>query len=378
MPEFIPGLALAESFYTEAVRTILMADFPALVYSAGLIGSGSEVLGFDTEMSADHHWGPRLMMFLHEEDLARLGAEISKALSLKLPRRFNGYPTSYSSPDLHDKGVQQLDYDNEGPIKHRVELLTIAGYWSFYLGFDISKEISAADWLTFPEQKLRTLTGGRIFHDQVGLQDMQARFHYYPHEVWLYLLASCWSRIEQDEHLMGRAGSVGDEIGSAIIAGRLVRDLMRLCFLMEKQHAPYGKWFGTAFRKLACADVLADDLEFILHGKSWQEREKHLVVAYRKVATMHNQLKITKPMPIDASDFFGRPFQVISKGNFSSEIKSAITDPVVKEIASRRLIGNIDLVSDNTDLLEDRRWRKRVKSLYQSGGVEPNLQEKSR
>jgi hypothetical protein len=34
-----------------------------------------------------------------------------------------------------------------------------------------------------------------------------------------------WNRIGQEEHLMGRADR-GDEIGSAIIAARLVRDLM--------------------------------------------------------------------------------------------------------------------------------------------------------
>lgn len=31
---------------------------------------------------------------------------------------------------------------------------------------------------------------------------------------------------------------------------------MRLCFLMEKQYAPYPKWFGTAFAQLDCAERL--------------------------------------------------------------------------------------------------------------------------
>ena len=59
-------------------------------------------------------------------------------------------------------------------------------------------------------------------------------------------------RLNQEEHLMGRAGMVGDEIGSAVIGARLVRDLMHLCFLMERKYAPYPKWFGTAFARLAC------------------------------------------------------------------------------------------------------------------------------
>ena len=57
MPEFIPGLELAKLFFHEAVEPVLDSDFPALKYSAALIGPGSEVLGFDTSMSRDHHWG---------------------------------------------------------------------------------------------------------------------------------------------------------------------------------------------------------------------------------------------------------------------------------------------------------------------------------
>ncbi len=37
---------------------------------------------------------------------------------------------------------------------------------------------------------------------------------------------------------------IGDEVGSALIGSRLVRDIMRLCFLMEQTYAPYAKWFG--------------------------------------------------------------------------------------------------------------------------------------
>src|ERR1043166_2983448 len=86
----------------------------------------------------------------------------------------------------------------------------------------------------FQSKKLRTVTSGVIYCDGISLQGDRERFQYYPHEVWLYLLAAGWQRIGQEEHLMGRAGIVGDEIGSALIGARLIRDLMRLCFLMEK------------------------------------------------------------------------------------------------------------------------------------------------
>ena len=66
---FIPGLKLSQYLYEAAVRPILEKSFPALLYSAALIGTGSEVLGFDTPQSMDHDWGPRLMLFLAEADI---------------------------------------------------------------------------------------------------------------------------------------------------------------------------------------------------------------------------------------------------------------------------------------------------------------------
>jgi hypothetical protein len=198
----------------------------------------------------------------------------------------------------------------------------------------------------------------------VGLESLRTKFAYYPHDVWLYLLAAGWTRIEQEEHLMGRAGSVGDEIGSAIIASRLVRDLMRLCFLMEKRYAPYPKWFGTAFRKLEAAARLEPVLLRVVSANNWKERERHLVAAYECVAERHNQLAITEPMPATASQFHGRPYRVISMGTFSNSISAKITDPKIKEIAKRPMIGSIDQLSDSTDLQSDSTWREALCGLY--------------
>ena len=41
MSDFMPGLELNRIFYIEAVKPILDREFPALQYSAALIGSGS-------------------------------------------------------------------------------------------------------------------------------------------------------------------------------------------------------------------------------------------------------------------------------------------------------------------------------------------------
>ncbi len=364
MATFIPGLQLSAEFYREAVAPILAAGFPRVAHSAALIGSGSEVLGFDTEMSSDHHWGPRVMIFLRAADYARDHEAMRLAFSEQLPRTFGGYPTNFTPPDPDDSGTQLLQATDSGPLNHRVEVLTMRGFWLDYLGFDLDHALEPIDWLTFPEQKLRTLVTGAVYHDAIGLQAVRDRFTYYPHDVWLYLLAAGWARIGQEEHLMGRAGYVGDEIGSAVIGARLVRDIMRLCFLMERQYAPYPKWFGTAFSRLAAAATLSPILQQALSATQWQQRQDYLAAAYESIAAQFNALNLTAPLPTKTTSFFGRPFRVIWGEKFSRAVSARISDPALSEVCQRPPIGNIDLSSDNTDLLSDPRWRLALRRLW--------------
>ncbi len=337
MPKFIPGLELSRLFYQEIVKPTLDEHFAFLPYSAALIGAGSEVLGFDTEMSSDHDWGPRLKLFLFDGDHSNHAKALEETLRGRLPAQFRGFP---------------IEWTVGGPSNYpAVDITTIRSFFQQYLHFDIPDPLKPADWLTLPEHKLRTVVSGAIYHDDIGLQTSRNCFSYYPHDIWLYLMAALWQRIGQEEHLMGRAGLVGDEIGSALIAARLVRDLMRLCYLMEKQYAPYAKWFGTAFAQLRSGEELAPLLRKVLQSATWSERESYLVSAYEIVARQHNRLNLTEQLDAKVSHFFDRPFLVIDGGRFANALLTKITDPAVKQIADRWLIGSVDQFSDSTDVM---------------------------
>ncbi len=133
---FIPGLELARRFYWEAVRPVLDDAHPDLPHSAALIGYGSEVLGFDTPMSTDHHWGPRAMIFLAPADYERYHEALHELFRWRLPHRFLGYPTNFSQPVPEDPGTRHLKATEDGPIDHRVEIFTVAGFMRDYLGHD--------------------------------------------------------------------------------------------------------------------------------------------------------------------------------------------------------------------------------------------------
>jgi len=361
VPEFIPGLQLSGIFYAEAVKPILDTHIPGLPHTACRIDSGSEVLGFDTEMSRDHDWGLRLQLFLPES--GPTAHDVDTMLSRHLPPTVRGYSTHFEQP-TGAEGVPSAAHDGM-PIKHRVHCGTVRTFFWDYLHWDIDSPLTAADWLTFPTQHLRTITQGAIYHDALGLGALRQRFAFYPHDAWLYVLAAGWNRIGQEEHLMPRAGYVGDELGSAVIGSRLIRDMMRLGFLMEKHYPPYPKWFGTAFQRLNCASVLAPLLRSAQQADTWSARADALAAASEHLAAMHNQLGLTAPLPATTTPFFTRPFRVIWGGQFAAALIEKITDPAVKAIAAKTLIGSVDQFIDSTDALFPA-LRHDLRSLYQT------------
>ena len=184
-----------------------------------------------------------------------------------------------------------------------------------------------------PKQRLLSITAGAVFHDGLErLDKIREKLAYYPRDVWLYLLAAQWARISDEEAFVARTGALGDELGSRIIAARLIQSLMKLCFLMEKKYAPYSKWFGTAFVRLKSAKRVTQVFERVLRADSWRDRERHLSTAYAIVAKLHNALGITRPLDARVSRYYDRPYLVIHSERFADEIRKSIKDPHLREM----------------------------------------------
>ncbi|GIO59867.1 DUF4037 domain-containing protein [Paenibacillus cineris] len=350
---FIKGIELCRRFHIEIVEPVMTDKYSFLSYSSALIGPGSEVLGYDTEMSTDHDWVPRVYLFLNQPDIG-YSEHIQSTLQERAPERFYGFPVDIG----------------------RSVITTVPRFIESYLAVNKIEELEPVDWLTFPSQSLLEITRGEVYRDDNGqLSTLRKRFEYYPHDIWLYLMASSWQRIGQEEHLMHRSGFIGDELGSAIIASRLVRDIINLCFLMERQYAPYPKWFGTAFKRLKCSDQLLPYLWTAQTAVTWRERECALNNAYKHLSHMHNGLKITEKIPDEVSYFFDRPFKVMRGEDVACLIANQIVDTDIRQLSKKRLIGNIDQITDNTDFRNMNKWsegegvyaRKALKKLFKPG-----------
>lgn len=335
---FLPGLELAGEYYARVVRPLLDEAFPGLRHSAARLGEGSEVLGFDTERSTDHDWGPRLQIFLADGDAGRPAASITAMLAERLPADFRGYPTAY-----------ELTADPGGGARHRVEVTGLGAWLAGRLGFDPRPAVTLLDWLATPTQRLAEMTAGAVFHDGLGeLGPARARLAWYPRDVWRYVLACQWQRIAQEEPFPGRCAEAGDELGSAVVTARLVRDLMRLGLLMRRRYPPYSKWLGTAFARLPDSSRLAPPLAAAMSATRWPERERSLVQALEAAAARQNELGLTGPLDTAARGFFDRPYQVLEAGRFVTALRDEIADPQIRGLPAT---GAVDQFADSTDLL---------------------------
>ena len=221
-------------------------------------------------MSCDHDWGPRLLLFMNEADHGEYSSKLDNLLKVELPASFMGYSTDFTPSDDID-GAHANVHIPTAVEEYREFVLK-------QLGYDIHDMVNGTiqflDWLTFPEQKLLSITSGKIFDriniygdcnststssivsdkevskDATGLDEVRCLLAYYPSDVWYYIISATWSRIENESHLVGRTNGVGDELGCSILVSRVVRDVMRLLFLYHRQYAPYPKWFGSAFKQL--------------------------------------------------------------------------------------------------------------------------------
>lgn len=350
-PAFLPGLELSRILYEEAVRPLLDETCPGIAHAAARVGSGSEVLGFDSPRSSDHEWGPRLDLFLAPDAVAEHGPALRRVLAERLPRQIRGWPTHFVESDDPSDPVGRMGL-TEGPVNHRVMLADVGTWLHAQLGLDPeSAAPSLRDWLAMPQQKLAETTAGAVFHDGLGtLTAAQRRLAWYPDQVWRYLLACQWQRISQEEAFVGRCAEAGDDLGSAVVAGRLVRDLMRLCLLLERRYAPYSKWLGSAFARLEVGPELLPTLQNVLGAADHPTRERSLGDAYERVARLQNASGLAEWVDPGRRRYHGgRPYLVLHAERFAQALTRTLTDPQLRRLPP---LGAVDQWADSTDFLE--------------------------
>lgn len=360
MTEFVPGRELSEAFFREVAEPILRAHFPNLKYSAGFLGYGSDVLGYDDVTSTDHMWGPRFYLFLGDADIVRR-PEIEAVFARNFPYTYRGYSVNFSAPDPNDGGVRHAQPIDSGEVSPLIFFYTVDGFLAEYLGVSDLAGLDALDWLAFSEHRLLALTQSLFFVDDLGFAQRLAALDFYPDDVARYLIASQWSLLAEEQAFVTRTGARGDDIGARIIAARMVERLMRLCFLYCRRYAPYSKWFGTAFGRLDVGNAIGREIAATLAAADVASRETHLVAAQLLVVDLHNQLGYSPAISAHAQSYFSRPIQVIR----ADAIAGAIAEQLVgTPLEHRPLIGTLSQVGNFTAISDSPANRRAVRHLY--------------
>lgn len=345
MTAFEPAVRLCRGFYFEVLAGVI-----GVPHAAGLLGPGSDVLGYDTERSTDHDWGPRALIFV---DPAHVGA-VRERVTAALPTSYRDWPVNIGRDGL--------------PLRPQVEVTTVSDWASRQLGENLAgRQPSTTDWLLIPQQRLLEVVKGAVFFDSIGeLTRLQTTLAWYPDHVWWWMLACQWHRLAQEEPIVQRTFELGDRLGTAIVTARLSRDVMRLALLSGRAYSPYIKWLGTAFGRLPDRDGLGEHLERALNTPDFSDRETALGLAFQTLARRFNALSPELSVDTSLRSFHDRPATVLGADRFVRAALDKVTDAHLLRLP---LIGSIDQFSDSTDLLVDPRRCHQLRILYAANNL---------
>lgn len=229
------GLELAERYWREVGAPAMEAVWPGLkgCGAAGLVGEGSECLGYDDELSRDHDWGPGFCLWLTDEDFAAHGAELQAAYAA-LPREFLGFRR------LRESGHSQ----------GRVGVFAVGGFYARFLG---RLPETPLQWLAVSDQALSVCTSGRVFQDGPGefTRIRERLLAYYPEDVRRKRLAAqCAKAAQAGQYNHPRCLRRGDQVAALRALGEFVDSAQAVVFLLNRRYRPYYKWAQRALAGL--------------------------------------------------------------------------------------------------------------------------------
>ena len=244
----VTGLALAERFFLCHGLPMLQERFPGHVarIAAGLMGDGSDCLGFDDAYSRDHDWGPGFCLWLTAEDFATVGEALTAA--------YRGLPAEF-------EGIRRATSDwGDG----RVGVFEIGAFYRGFIGRPAAPE-NELEWIRIPEKNLAACTAGRIFCDPLGaFSAIQQKLRgFYPDDVRLAKIAArCMSVGQSGQYNFQRSIQRGEAFAAQYAETKFAADAMSLVYLLNRRYAPYYKWLRRGLVGLPrLGDFMAGQVE---------------------------------------------------------------------------------------------------------------------
>lgn len=251
------GLELSREFYNEFGKPMLQSEFKAFLPSlaVGLVGSGSECMGFDDEISHDHDFQPGFCIFVPDEIDEKTFFELERAYS-KLPREFKGYKRNV------------MPFGEE----RRHGVIRIGDFYEQKTG-SRDGQLSIGQWFSVAEFALLEATNGEVFFDNFGqFSKIRESLKYYPDDIMRKKLAgNLFSMSQSGLYNYERCLKREDSAACQLCLFEFVKSAVNVCFILNEKYMPYYKWQFAALKGLQYLSELSDSLEFLVSSDNTQD-----------------------------------------------------------------------------------------------------------
>lgn len=262
------GMELSSAYFEQYGRQLIDYQLPQYkeYMAAGLVGEGSECLGFDDEFSTDHDFGPAFCIWLPETIYRQVGAQVQQAYDC-MPRDYLGY--------------RRVEMPQGAG---RVGVMSIESFYLKYIGMSHAPQDNM-EWFRIPESFLAIATNGKVFMDNYGqFSEIRAALKsFYPADVVKKKLASRLALMGQSgQYNYPRSMRRGDCQAAFFACGEFVKNAMGALYLLNETYMPYYKWVfrgAENFRILPETVQMLRELTMICDAPENATRKEQMIEA---------------------------------------------------------------------------------------------------
>lgn len=261
----LSGMEIARLYYETYGRPMLeekYGDYADRI-AVGLVGEGSECLGFDDETSWDHDFGPGFCMWLTGDDYEKIGAALQADYDA-LPKELPGIP------------ARKTMETGSG----RVGVFCMDDFFRKYVGVpDVPERGQQSFWLKVSREALRTVTNGEVFADPLGeFTARRRRFSRYPEAVRLQKLALRLGEMAQTgQYNYPRMVKRDDKGASFMCLAGFVEAAVDGAYLLNDIYPPFYKWKFRGMEEFRCLGTLGVLIEELLETQDRPDEAAALI-----------------------------------------------------------------------------------------------------
>lgn len=245
------GLELSRRYFEtcgKPMLTELVKQFPELQngFAAGLVGHGSECLGFDDVLSCDHDFGPAFCLWLSRPLYEKYGKVCQDAYN-RLPKEFAGFP------------ARRTGVFGQG----RIGVLCLEDFYYGLIGREDAPETNL-EWLALPESRAALAVNGEVFLDDPGLFGaVRRRLNaYYPEDVRVKKIAARAAAMAQSgQYNYGRLCRRGEWTAAFLSMQEFIKNTCSMVHLLNRSYSPYYKWMHRSLKELPVLPEIYDLLD---------------------------------------------------------------------------------------------------------------------